>query len=462
LKQGCDFLIGTPGRILELLKSNTPQKTVLDLSQIRHLVLDECDKMLNMGFLSDLKSIFEFLPKPHEGKSKKKQKETEEAAPVQKHSLPAKPMQVLMFSATLTRGIEDLMYRFAPSHELVNLNASMQVANAVKHVQYHVGHHHLKYGLLLYLLKRKGTMKDKQVLVFVRTKQKAERLTENLKSDGFKVEAVFKAKSVSQRSAAIENFKKGELQILIATDVLSRGIDVENLPFVVNYDIPASPEDYVHRVGRTGRAGQSGTALSFVSHTPQLVKVGMKPVELHDVHFMKTVERFISEPVETRKIPGPWKDDTLQVGVNGVPLVVDNSNNQMKNVIIESKKQALRLLEQKYEKDRKMVKHAKTTGKKTAATPDVDLSETYVSLKQKLRQMSAKPTATLADAVEDERLPLSKIPSLRNFKEGRYEDVIASFERRRAEKSGALPKESRKKKFQFTKQRKHQRELVRR
>lgn len=174
-----------------------------------------------MGFLPDLKSLFEFLPKPAEKLKKKdymkelkqhmERNEKIDAASLitpTSSGLPYKPMQVLMFSATLTRGVEDLMYRFAPVHELVNLNESMQVASTVKHVQYHVGDYNKKYPLLSYLLKRKASMKSKQVLIFVRTKQKAERLVERLVADKFSAEAVYKSKSVAQRAKAIEQFRR--------------------------------------------------------------------------------------------------------------------------------------------------------------------------------------------------------------------------------------------------------------
>lgn len=479
LKQGCDILVGTPGRMVELVKllndtrrvdgevSAEDEETLNRLpllSQIRHLVLDECDKMLSMGFLPDLKKLFEYLPKPVTDKMRrrdmmKKLKEDRSSLLTAPNALPYKEMQVLMFSATLTRGIEDLMYRFAPVHELINLNESMQVANNVKHVQYHVGDFNVKYPLLSYLLKRKGSMKGKQVLIFVRTKQKAERLSERLIQDKFNAEAVFKSKSVSQRAKAIERFKNGELQILVSTDVLARGIDVENLPFVVNYDIPASPEDYVHRVGRTGRAGNTGLAVSFVSHYPQIVKVGMKTVELNEIHFMKTVEKFISERVEHRKIPGPWTDETLKIGPNGLPIV-DMSENHAKQMVIASKKASLKILEQKFEKEKRQLNKKQHDSKKPVSKVEQNLSETYIALKQRIKQISARPASSLADAVEEDRLPIQKIPSLRNFKEGRYEDVVASFDKRRAAKAGIVPEGKKSRKASKTKQRKHARAFL--
>jgi ATP-dependent RNA helicase RhlE len=471
LKQGCDIVVGTPGRLLELLKLNKNGQFGLNFAHIRHLVLDECDKMLSMGFLPDLKALFEYLPKPISKAARKKAlskmlKEKQMDSKIEASNsidTPSKPMQVLMFSATLTRGIEDLMYRFAPTHELVNLNESMQVASTVSHVQYHVGDFHKKYSLLLYLLLRKGSMKGKQVLVFVRTKQKAERLAKKLQEDHITSEAVYKSKSVSQRTKAIEKFRQGEIQVLISTDVLARGIDVENLPFVVNYDIPANPEDYVHRVGRTGRAGNSGMAISFVSHYPHIIKVGMQKVELNEIHFMKAIEKFISERVEHRKIPGPWKDDTLKIGPNGLPIIDSNDDHATK-LLVESKKAGLKILEEKYERERRQAKAKQrmlSKSKKLIAKEEPDLSQTYLKLKQKLKQMSAKPTRYLADAVEEKDLPLDKIPSLRNFKEGRYEDVVASFDKKRAAKAGAVPKTKKKTRSSLkTKQRKHQTEMA--
>src|SRR5690606_37191145 len=140
-----------------------------------------------------------------------------------------------------------------------------------------------KYRLLVYLLKRRAKMRDKQGLVFVRTKQRANRLRDNLVRDGFKAEAIHSDKSPSFRTQAIEKFRNKEIQVMVATDVLARGIDIEDLPFVVNFDIPAQPEDYVHRVGRTGRAGKEGTSVSFVSVMPQIINVGHRNVEINEV-----------------------------------------------------------------------------------------------------------------------------------------------------------------------------------
>ncbi|EFC48874.1 predicted protein, partial [Naegleria gruberi] len=243
INNGLDILIATPGRLVELLKKDDDLK----LNDVRYLVLDECDRMLNMGFLPELKYIYNHLPKPSNERDE---------------------MQISMYSATLTKDVEDLICRFAPTHALFNLNQEFSIPEKIKHIKYSVSKKEMKFKLLLYLLKRKGSLRDKKVLIFCRTREKVERLAQNLATRGYKAVGIHKEKSLSFRTNAIKSFssqEEGECQILIATDVLARGIDVPDLPCVINYDVPAKPEDYVHRVGRTGRAGNEGLAFSFIS-----------------------------------------------------------------------------------------------------------------------------------------------------------------------------------------------------
>ncbi|KAG2392722.1 hypothetical protein C9374_011447 [Naegleria lovaniensis] len=386
IQQGLDILVATPGRLVELLKTNDGCK----LKTVRYLILDECDRMLNMGFLPELKRIYEHLPKPNETKE---------------------PMQVFMFSATLTRDVEDLVCRFAPTHKMINLNQEFKIPETIKHIKYFVSKKELKFKLLLYLLGRKGSLKNKKVLIFCRTRDKVERMAENLTNRGYKAIGIHKEKSLAFRTKAIKSFSlpdNSECQILVATDVLARGIDVPDLPFVINYDVPAKPEDYVHRVGRTGRAGQEGMAFSFIAKVPIITKVGGRLVELNEEHFIKTVEQFISQRIEERKIPGVWQDRYM------------NQLEQEKQKVEEiSKRKALEILEKKRQGRNKKDPHDE---KMVAA-----FSESYNRLKQKVEQ-----TKTLTS--ED----LKYAPTLRHFKEGRYEDVMKEFEVKRAIKEGAI------------------------
>ncbi|KAF0975169.1 hypothetical protein FDP41_005922 [Naegleria fowleri] len=387
IKQGLDILVATPGRLVELLKTNNG----CNLKTVRYLVLDECDRMLNMGFLPELKRIYENLPKPNESEE---------------------PMQVLMFSATLTRDVEDLVCRFAPTHKMINLNQEFKIPETIKHIKYFVSKKELKFKLLLYLLGRKGSLKNKKVLVFCRTRDKVERLTENLTKRGYKAIGIHKEKSLAFRTKAIKSFSlpdNSECQILVSTDVLARGIDVPDLPFVINYDVPAKPEDYVHRVGRTGRAGQEGMAFSFIAKVPIITHVGGRLVELNEEHFIKTVEQFISQRIEERKIPGKWQDKYM-----------DQLEIEKEKVEALSKRKALEILQKKTKQG--PTKKDVQDEKMVAA-----FSESYNRLKQKVEQ-----TKTLTS--ED----LKYAPTLRHFKEGRYEDVMKEFEVKRAIKEGAI------------------------
>ena len=385
LKNGLDVLIATPGRLVELLKSGED----FTLDRVKYFCLDECDRMLNMGFLPELKTIYNYLPKPNESKDN---------------------MQVFMFSATLTKDVEDLVCRFAPTHKLINLNQEFSIPDTIKHVKYFVSKNEMKFKLLLYLLQRKGSLRNKKVLVFCRTREKVERLAENLKNRGYKVIGIHKKKSIAFRTSAIKSFSRPdneECQILISTDVLARGIDVPELPFVINYDVPAKPEDYIHRVGRTGRAGQEGMAFSFISKTPTLIRVGGRLVELNEEHFIKSVEQFMAKRIEQRKVPGPWSDP-----------YIEKLDEEMKKVEGLSKKKALEILVKKKEKNNPEDEDSHMVSK---------LSDSYNKLKQKVEQ-----TKTLTES------DLKYAPTLRHFKEGRYEDVMKEFDMKRAVKEGAI------------------------
>jgi ATP-dependent RNA helicase RhlE len=228
LKTGVEILVATPGRLLD----HVEQKT-LNLGQVQILVLDEADRMLDMGFMPDLKRILALLPKQR---------------------------QNLMFSATFSNEIKRLADDFLTNPTLIEVARSNATAENVTQKVYLV-EQSKKQALLTQLLKAED---NKQVIVFTKTKITASRLSRALQKEGIAAESIHGDKSQKERLEALDAFKAGKIIALIATDVAARGLDISDLPMVINYEIPSAPEDYVHRIGRTGRAGASGVAISLV------------------------------------------------------------------------------------------------------------------------------------------------------------------------------------------------------
>src|SRR5471030_1561413 len=229
LKGGVEIVIATPGRLLDHIE----QKNI-SLSQVQMLVMDEADRMLDMGFLPDLQRIINLLPKQR---------------------------QNLMFSATFSPEIKKLANTFLNNPLTIEVARSNATAERVKQVVYKVEENQ-KHALVAHILRQRDL---KQVIVFSNTKIGASRLARGLEQEGMNATAIHGDKTQQERMAALESFKKGEIDVLVATDVAARGLDITDLPCVINYDLPYNAEDYVHRIGRTGRAGASGDAISIYS-----------------------------------------------------------------------------------------------------------------------------------------------------------------------------------------------------
>ncbi|WP_302964477.1 DEAD/DEAH box helicase [uncultured Adlercreutzia sp.] len=229
LARGVDVLIATPGRLIDLMN----QKAV-NLGDVQILVLDEADRMLDMGFLPSVRRIVEATPATR---------------------------QTLLFSATIDKGVLDQVDAMLDDPAIVQIAAKGETADTVEQYIARVPHT-LKPDLLAALLKERG---HRRVIVFARTRHRADAACRKLKRAGYHAEAIHSDRSQNQRKRALDNFASGETDILVATDVLARGIDVDEVSYVVNYDVPTQAEDYVHRIGRTGRAGAEGFAVTFVS-----------------------------------------------------------------------------------------------------------------------------------------------------------------------------------------------------
>jgi ATP-dependent RNA helicase RhlE len=229
LWKGVEILVATPGRLLD----HIGQRTV-NLSQVEILVLDEADRMLDMGFVPDVRKISALLPEKR---------------------------QTLLFSATFSDDVRRMAKEFQHEPEIIEVAPRNSIADNLTQVLYPVDQNR-KADLLIHLIKRDSM---EQVLVFTRSKVGASRLASYLDRRGVSTSAIHGDRSQSERTRALEAFRGRFVKVLVATDVASRGLDIEDLPYVVNYELPYEPQDYIHRIGRTGRAGASGTAISLVS-----------------------------------------------------------------------------------------------------------------------------------------------------------------------------------------------------
>lgn len=254
LRKGVDILVATPGRLLDLYQQNAIRFPALEL-----LVLDEADRMLDMGFIHDIKKIIKLLPAKR---------------------------QTLMFSATFSDDIRTLAKSLVNNPLEISVASANSTAERIEQIMY-AAQKSQKPRMLMQILR---DLNLPQVIVFSRTKHGANRLVKQLDTDGFLAAAIHGNKSQGARTKALADFKAGKVQVLVATDIAARGIDIDKLPYVINYDLPQVAEDYVHRIGRTGRAGQIGHAISLVMD--------------EEFKTLKAIEKMIGQPIEQKQLEG--------------------------------------------------------------------------------------------------------------------------------------------------------------
>ncbi|AAV82384.1 DEAD/DEAH box helicase [Idiomarina loihiensis] len=262
LRRGVDILVATPGRLLDHSRQGT-----VDLSKIDVLILDEADRMLDMGFIHDIKKVMKLIPEKR---------------------------QTLLFSATFSSEIKALSQQFMQQPKLIEVARQNAAADTIEQRVYPVDKKR-KRELLSYLI---GSRNWRQVLVFTRTKHGANRLATQLTDDGLPAMAIHGNKSQGARTKALAQFKAGKLRVLVATDIAARGIDIDELPHVINFELPQVAEDYVHRIGRTGRAGSEGEAASLVC------------VDEHKL--LRDIEKLTKNEIPREVIPGFEPDPSIK------------------------------------------------------------------------------------------------------------------------------------------------------
>jgi ATP-dependent RNA helicase RhlE len=269
LRRGVEIVVATPGRLLDHMQQRT-----IDLSRIQTVILDEADRMLDMGFIRDIRRILSALPKRR---------------------------QTLLFSATFSKEIRTLASEFLDNPVEVAATPRNTAAERVEQIVYPVDKER-KRELLSH---RIGTENWQQVLVFTRTKHGADRLARQLNQDGVQATAIHGRKTQNARTRALADFKAGKVRVLVATDVAARGLDIERLPHVVNFELPEVPEDYVHRIGRTARAGEDGQAISLVC--------------IDENKHLRAIEKLLNTTLHREVIPGYEVDPRIQASPPPAP-----------------------------------------------------------------------------------------------------------------------------------------------
>jgi len=277
LRKGLDILVATPGRLLDHVGQGT-----VDLSHVDYLVLDEADRMLDMGFIHDIKKVLAILPKKK---------------------------QTLLFSATFSNDIKKLADNLLNAPVLIEVAKRNATAKDIRQIVHPVDKTK-KRDLLTHLIKSENW---KQVLVFTRTKHGANRLSKQLVMDGISSAAIHGNKSQGARTKALADFKKGSVSVLVATDIAARGIDIEQLPNVVNFELPNISEDYIHRIGRTGRAGNGGIASSLVC--------------VDELEYLRGIEKLTKQKINKVTVKGFEPD----MSIKPEPIITGRRNNKPKN-----------------------------------------------------------------------------------------------------------------------------------
>ena len=279
LRAGAEIVVATPGRLLDLQRQR-----FLDLSSIEVLVLDEVDRMLDMGFIEDVSAIIRLCPKDR---------------------------QTLLFSATVNTTIREIAGWALREPVEIDVRTGTLAADTISHALYPVAGYQ-KYDLLLALLER---TKYRSVIVFTRTKRDADRITEWLEANGIAVATMHADRTQRERVEALGGFKSGKYSVLVATDIASRGLDISGVSHVINYNVPEHPEDYVHRIGRTGRAGDEGEAFTLFS-----------PDELSQ---LQAIERLLGKPIERKKLDGfRYRTEPLMLMPGAVPAARPRRRNR--------------------------------------------------------------------------------------------------------------------------------------
>ncbi|MFT7859472.1 MAG: DEAD/DEAH box helicase [Sulfurimonas sp.] len=306
LKGGAEVIVATPGRLLELTQNG------LKLDDVEIFVLDEADRMLDMGFSKDIKAIHPLLPKRH---------------------------QTLLFSATFSDKVRKLSKLILTSPAFIETAKRNTTVDTINQVAYLVDTDR-KAELLAYLI---GSRNFPQVLVFTRTKASADFLGKELEKDGLKTGVIHGDKTKANRLKTLKQFMEGKFRVLVATDIASRGLDIEELPYVINYELPSIPEDYVHRVGRTGRAGRAGEAISLL--------------DVYEKFEIRDIEKLIGQKIDKDTIEGFEPDPNIRR--------VDRDEQKLKS---EHKNQDKRFVVKKKEPKKTTAKSVKVAKKKRKTT----------------------------------------------------------------------------------------------
>lgn len=275
LRNGVDVLVATPGRLLDL-----EAQKALSLADVEILVLDEADRMLDMGFIHDIKRVIKLIPVRR---------------------------QNLLFSATFSKEIKELAAKILHNHVTVEATPENTTVEKIHQTVYSVNKTR-KADLIIKLIDEGNW---EQVLVFTRTKYGANNLSDKMNKKGIKSAPIHGNKTQNARTKALQGFKDGEIRVLVATDIAARGLDIPLLPYVINYELPNVPEDYVHRIGRTGRAGAGGDAISLVSHD--------------EVEYLQNIENLLKEKIEVKTVEGfeptaPTKEDIEEAEIAAMQI----------------------------------------------------------------------------------------------------------------------------------------------